>query len=336
MKERTMKKQMMAGLAAAACACCAFFATPAAAAPKKTTAPLPPAEPVYKYAKITFAAPATAEQIASVKAKVSEKDAAKLKLEFKKTSDEATVLAALAQFPDAAEVTVDEIPLASLEPFAKLAKVKTLSLRFGKDLDFTPIANLPQLQKLSAYGATVKSFAPLATCPKLKSVMFYSVKGPQSLYDSLGALKQVKEFIGGYTLMTSVEWMREVPQAEEISFLAEKIADLSPIQSLVNLKSAKFTAMSVGDLAIFSKCTKLTRVNLPDCEFANTMALAALPKLTDVNLSGSKSPVDVSFAAKCPKLKRLNLQGCTVENGATLKELPKLKVSKDGKTTGLD
>jgi Leucine-rich repeat (LRR) protein len=294
-----------------------------------------PAEPVVKRNVVTFESSATVEQIAAAKAKIAAKDAAKLKLVFKKTSDEATVLAAIGQFPDAVEVTIDEIPLASLEPLAKLGKVKTLSLRFGKDLDFTPIANLPKLQDLSAYGATVKSFAPLATCPKLKSVMFYSVKGPQSLYDSLGALKQVKNFIGGYTPMTSIEWMREVPQAEEISFLAEEIADLLPLQSLANLKCVKFSGMSVGDLAILSKCTKLTRVDLPNAEFANTMALATLPKLTDVNFIGAKSPVDVSFAAKCPNLKRLNLWGCTVENGATLKELPNLKVSTDKKTVGL-
>ena len=192
-------------------------------------------------------------------------------------------------------------------------------------------------------SAELADFTPLASCPKLDRVNFYAAKLPPAGYASLGALKQVKKFHGGLTKMTSIEWMKQVPQAEEVKIFAEKIPDLTPIASLPNLTYLRLWNMdggslstAVGDLAFLSGNKKLKKLELPGSRYVNTDALAALPLLETVDLYGAKNPVSVAFATRLPKLKILGLGGATVTDGAVVASLPKtVRVRTDKKTQGV-
>ena len=153
----------------------------------------------------------------------------------------------------------------------------------------------------------------------------------------------MKKFHGGLTEMKSIEWLRQVPQAEEVKIFAEKIADLSPIASLPNLTYLRLWNMDggslatpVGDLSFLANNKKLKRLELPGSRYVNTAALAALTALEEVDLSGAKEPVSVAFAAKLPALKTLDLSNATVTDGAVVASLPKtVRVRTDKKTQGV-
>lgn len=339
-------------------------AAPVTAAALPRTRATDTAEPAFKYGTLTFEKPATPEQILAAKEKVAAANPTRLTLSIDK-ADEATVAAACATFPQADRVTVNNTPLASAAPFALLTnvtrleiknvknldiaplatlrKLETVSFSYSQVLDLAPLAALPALKEAEFYGAEVVSFAPLAACPQLKRVYFYAAKTTPEGYASLGTLKQVKQFHGGLTKMTSIAWLRQVPQAEEVQIFAEKIADLSPLASLPNLKYLRLWNMKggnlstpVGDLALLAPCTKLERLELPGSAYTNTDALAGLPALKSVDLSGAQNPVSVAFAAKLPALTSLNVSSATVTDGNLVASLPKtVRVRSDKKTVGL-
>ena len=322
------------------------------------------AVPEVKYGQIVFKKPATPEQIAEAKkAYLADKrklENARLRME---KVDDATVSAALAAFNVASYVEVKESPLTTLAPFALLgnatqidlhkipcadmkpfaacAKLRTLGLHYCDISDLSGLAALPALETLDLYGAKVScSFAPLAACPKLKKIDFYAVKGPQEVYDSLGALKQVKDFHGGLTKMTSIKWLLNVPQAEAVQIFAEKIDDLSPISTLANLTYFRGWNMdggrmapALGDLAFLANCRRLKKLELPGSAYSNIALIGSFTDLEELDLSNAKQPVDVSFVKSLPKLKRIALRGTEVVNGSAIPA--SVKISKDKKTKGL-
>ena len=337
----------------------------AAFAKARTTA-ADTAEPEFKYGSLRFSKPATPEQIAAVKQKIDADGMStqNVRLQFNKV-DDATVAAAIAQFPSATEVSVSGSQLSTLAPFALLSnatklaikdvknldiaplaalrKIRSLDFAYSEIADLSPLAGMTELADIEFYGAKLRDFSPLAACPKLDRVYFYAAELPPEGYASLGALRQVKKFHGGLTKMTSVEWLRQVPQAEELKIFAEKIPDLSPIASLPNLTYLRLWNMDggnlsapVGDLAFLAGNKKLKKLELPGSRYVNTAALAALTALEVVDLSGAKEPVSVAFAAKLPALKTLDLNGATVTDGAVVASLPKtVRVRTNKKTQGV-
>ena len=324
------------------------------------------AEPEFKYGTLKFKVPATAAQIAAAKQKIVAEGKAKLthvRLEFEKDADEATVTAALVQFPDAVYVEIDGVKFSAPIPFALMrgvthaeiknvkglnlagievlgAKIESLRFSYSQIADLSPLAGMTELSDIDFYGAEIADFSPLAACPKLRRIGFYAAKCTPEGYASLGNLKQVTKFHGGLTKMTSLAWVRQVPQATELKIFAEKIPDLTPIQSLPNLTYLRVWNMdggnlscALGDLALLANNKQLRRLELPGSRYTNLEALAALPELEVLDLSYAKQPVDVSVVARLPKLKRLSVYGTQVVNGGAIPA--SVSVSKDKKTTGL-
>lgn len=321
--------------------------------------------PTNRYGSLTFKKPSTPEQIAAAKSGylVGGRKLEQARLSFEKGADEATVCAALAAFPDAAAVDVNGVQMSSFAPLALLrnatdvtlhnlvcadlaplaacGKVRTLGLKYCTITDFSPLAALQALETLSLYGATVQaSFAPLAACPRLKKIDFYAVKATKDVYDSLGTLKQVKDFHGGLTKMTSLAWLANVPQTEAIQIFAENIDDLSPLADLVNLTYFRGwnmdggrMATALGDLSYLANCRKLKKLELPGSAFTSTAVIATFTDLEELDLSRAKQPVDVSFVANLPKLKRISLSGTEVVNGVAIPA--RVRIYKDKNTKGL-
>ena len=322
------------------------------------------AVPNVQYGMIYVTKPATPEQIAEAK-KAYLNDGRQLedaRLKFEKV-DDATVGATIAAFRDATSVEMKETKIESLAPFALLgnvrrislnkvtcadtspfahcAKLQALELRYCTLSDFSGFATLQNLETIDLYGSNVSgSFAPLASCSRLKKIDYYAVKGDQALYDSLGTLKQVKEFHGGLTKMTSIKWLLNVPQAEVLVVFSEKIDDLSPISTLANLTHFKGWNMdggrmapALGDLSFLANCKKLKKLELPGSSYTGTALIGTFADIEELDLSRAKQPVDVSFVKQLPKLKRISLYGTEVLNGGAIPS--GVKVYKDKKTKGL-
>ena len=328
------------------------------------TAATDTAVPGVSYGQIVFKKPATPEQIAEAKkAYLSDnRDLEDARLRMEKV-DDATVSAALAAFNMAnyveikesplstlapfallgnvTKVSLNKIPCADMKPFAACAKLMALELRYCDISDMSGLSALQALETVDLYGAKVScSFAPLAACPNLRKIDFYAVKGPQEVYDSLGTLKQVKDFLGGLTKMTSIKWLRNVPQAEAVQIFAEKIDDLSPISTLANLTYFRGwnmdggrMATALGDLSFLSNCRKLKKLELPGSAYSNVALIGSFTELEELDLSNAKQPVDVSFVKSLPKLTRITLRGTEVVNGGAIPA--NVKIYKDKKTKGL-
>lgn len=221
--------------------------------------------------------------------------------------DAATVAAVLAAFPEAS----------------------TVELRYSAIDDMAVFAAMPNMKKLDLYGSTVKDFAPLAACRKLETLNYYAVKGPQTAFDSLGALTQLKSLTGGLSEVKSLAFLEKLPQLEEFVVFAEGVDSLAPIGALVNLKRVDIWNMTgdkvgrnkvpaAGDLSYLAGCVKLEKLELPGSLYSNTEALAGLKNVKDVRLSGARGDVDVSFVKGYEKMTYFTANGAR------------------GKVTGLD
>ena len=326
------------------------------------------AVPEIKYGAVCVSKPATPEQVAEAKKaylssgrKLSE---ANVRLEGK-SLDDATLAAVAVAFHQASRISIkdeggrlasvapvslfrsatvlsmEHVACGDMKPVATLVNLRSLTMRYCTIDDFAPFASLRSLETLDLYGSKIAGpFSPLAACPKLAKIDYYAVKGDPSLYDSLGDLKQVKTFNGGLSKMTSLSWLRRVPQTEDLLVFAEKLSDLDAVGTLVNLTRFKGWGMdggsmapALGDLKFLATCRKLKKLELPGSSYSNTDVIATLGEIEELDLSNAKQPVDVSFAAKLPKLKRISLRGTEVVNGSSIPS--GVKVSTDKKTKGL-
>ena len=266
------------------------------------------AVPEVSYGTVTLKKPATPEQIAEAKnAFLGEKrklENASIRFEGK-TVDDATVAATLAAFHQAGNVGARECAITTLAPFALLrnlqqlslekidctdmkpltglSRLKSVRLHYSKIGDFTPLATLSAMRELDLYGATLSHpFTPLAACSQLESIDYYATKAEPSLYDSLGDLKQVKKFQGGLSKMTSLAWLRRVPNAEDLTIFAEKLEDFDAIGTVTALKrfkgwNMKGDSMStkLGDLKFLANCKNLEIVELPGSDYTNLEVLTS-------------------------------------------------------------
>ena len=248
-------------------------------------------------------------------------------------------LAPVAAFTSARRVSITGVK-ADFAPLAKLAAVRTLALKYCEIADLAPVAALPALAELDLYASKVKDFAPLAAAKSLRTIDYYAVKPlvpGEDCYRSLGTLKQVTAFHGGLTKMTSLAWLKDVPQAEEVKVFAEKIDDFTPLASLPNLRYLRAWSMdggnfatAFGSLKVLANATKLERLELPGSVVADFDALAALTALKTLDLA-VKCDVDLAFAKGLRNLKKLTLPNDRktahkVSNFDALAGLPALEV----------
>lgn len=248
-------------------------------------------------------------------------------------------LAPVAAFTAARRVSITSVK-ADFAPLAALAGVRRLALKYCEIADLAPVAALPALAELDLYGSKVKDFAPLAAAKSLRTIDYYAVNPlvpGEDCYRSLGTLKQVTAFHGGLTKMTSLAWLKEVPQAEEVKIFAEKIDDFTPLASLPNLRylrawnmDGRNVATAFGSLKVLANATKLERLELPGSVVADFDALAALTALKTLDLA-VKCDVDLAFAKGLRNLKKLTLPNDRktahkVSNFDALAGLPALEV----------
>lgn len=195
-----------------------------------------------------------------------------------------------------------------VKPLAGLAKLKSLSFHYAEVDDLTPLAGLPKVKELRFYDARVKDWTPLAGMKNLEELDFYASRVEGDKWDSLGSLKQVKKFNGGMNRMTSIAWVKELPQIEELKLFNDKIDDWTPLASAAKLEHFKAWKMkSPVDLAPLANLPELEKVELPYSEVKNFATLATLPKLEELGLSRMVGEVDLGVFKGKKTLKRVNV-----------------------------
>ena len=271
-----------------------------------------------KSSSVTCIGPATADEVSAAREKLA---AGKVKPEWASISlrnvDDATFEAMASAFPVCRQFKLDKSAVTTLAPFAKLASVKTIEIVNCDAKDLSPLAKVDTVEEISLYGSTVENFSPLAACPRLRSLNYYATKAAPEVYDTLGALTQVKVFHGGLSAVRSLEWLKRTPNVEELHVFDEAIADFSPVSSLSslrkfrawNMNGAKVSQVSVpelGDVSFLAKCRALEILELPGCAYTNLASLAGLRQLKRVVLTGARKELDLSFLKECVSLEMLD------------------------------
>lgn len=296
-------------------------------------------EPEVKYGAINLKGTCTAEEAAAARANFNASNGKPDWARVTITEGDDAAVAALAEaFPECMQFSIVKSTVTTLTPLAKL-KAKTLEVRYCTVDDLSPIGECATVETVNLYGSTVKDFAPLAKCPKLKELNFYATKAAPEVYQTLGALKQCKVFTGGLSDITTLEWVKEVPQIESLQIFAEMVSDFSPLATARNLKKFRGWNMNnqklggkglipgLGDLAFLASCEKLETLELPGSHYSNLAALAGLKNLKSIDLRGAKCDVDLSFVKGMDKLANVVASGCTgtVSGFSALAGLPALK-----------
>ena len=208
-----------------------------------------------------------------------------------KHSDQATIAAVAAAFPEASVVEARYSKIDDMSVFAALANLR--------DADF--------------YGSTVNDFAPLAACKKLAKLNYYAVKGPQTLYASIASIKSLKELTGGLSGVESVAFVKDLPQLEYFSVFDEQVGDLETIGAATGLRHVKIWNLNgrslsgrkipeAGDLKFLAACTKLEKIELPGSAYTGLEALGGLTGVKYLDLSAAEKDIDLSFAKGYDKL----------------------------------
>ncbi|MBO7483429.1 MAG: hypothetical protein J6U17_06065 [Kiritimatiellae bacterium] len=290
--------------------------------------------------RVSFSGPATADEVSAARAEFSAKSGRNGWASVRLASpDDATLEAAVAAFPVCRQFTIDSASVTSYAPLAKLKRVKKLEIMNSEVSDLSPVAGVASVEELSLYGSSVKDFSPLAKCSKLRTLNCYATCAAPEVYDTLGAIGQMKSFQGGLSGMKSLEWVRRIAGLEEIQLFAEDVRDFSPVSTLAALRrfrawnmdgeglSAAHPVAELGDLSFLAPCRNLEILELPGSVCRNFASLSSLPRLKRVVLSGARRDVDLSFLAACQSLETLDVSvpGATVTGFAALANHPSLR-----------
>ncbi len=190
----------------------------------------------------------------------------------------------LAGMADLEKLALNSSSIADLTPLANMKKLKTLELAYLKtpNLDLTPIGELSELTFLNISSSTFSNYEALAKCQKLESLQ---AQGTSNFAD-LSVLSGLPNFkrlgVGGN----------------------KSIQDWSALPSLTQLESFQAASTSFSDLALLAKMDKLREFGVQECALVNFEAIAALPSLTNINVTDATGIADISALKTLPLLGR--------------------------------
>ncbi len=248
----------------------------------------------------------------------------------------ATSLEGLPKLEGLKEIRLSYFDLSDLKPLsATYPNLTKLNINASTVKDISDVANLKNLVRFDVQSARVKDFSPLAKCPKLEVINYYGVHGAD--FSSFESLKQVKIFEGGYSDMASIDWIKDMPKLESITFLNESITDFTPLKNAPKLKQLFISSMKndLGDLAFVSELKNVQEFRIARCKavtnFAAIANMSALEKLTfEYNNIKDTTPISLDFIYKLENLKKLYIFEGYYDNLkiAGLKKLEDLIITK--------
>jgi len=219
----------------------------------------------------------------------------------------------------------------------------TLSVRGATDLSALPA--LRELHSLYLQSGHVPDPSPLGEAPSLRSLQ---IRCQLAALPAMPALEELRLDAGakGPTRLGSLPSLRTL-----LAYRAEGLVDVSGLADSKALEDVRMTLVSkLDDITPFARPT-LKHLDLEDlaapdidalaaCEALETLrlhgmraarfedlsALAKLPRLRRIELTGVTTLVDVSALATLPSLEILDLRDCTaLESLDALEGAPKLR-----------
>lgn len=180
-----------------------------------------------------------------------------------------------------------------------------------------PIAALTNVKELSLYGCNVDDFAHLAPMTNLKRINIYATKandGATLDYNHLSEIKSLEDIKAGLTQMTSVAFMKDLPNVKNIEFLGEQLTDYETLENCKPLESIMYWAHNQMDLDgnKIGKAQSLKKLKIWSTKnVINWAGLSNLTNLEDLRIltvrecNSPETAIDTSFMANMTKLKEV-------------------------------
>lgn len=208
-------------------------------------------------------------------------------------SPEVADLAFAAAFTNITVLGISNMNPTDLSRLAECPKLEWLNMVKCKLPDLAAFASLGKVKFVGLEDSELTDFSPLGKMASLEAVSFRGVKGPPTLWATLGELKQVKRFFGGRTQMRSIAWVKGTSQMEELRLFAEQIDNWQPISSAKNLKKLDVRAMrSMVDAPDIRRCPSLETLVLLGSPVSRVKDLLGCASLKVIDVGGVTPAID--------------------------------------------
>ena len=230
--------------------------------------------------------------------------------------------------------------LAPLSSCTNLKKVSTYMSTIQSNT-ISPLKTLVNVEDLDLYGTNVDDFSHLAPLTKLRDICVYATKpneGAELDYNKLAEIKSLVNIHAGLTKMTSVAFLKDLPNIKSLKFLGEEIDDLETLENSTIEKIRFWSHRKKIDGAKLGKAKTLKELTLEGIDvLTNIDGLGNLTNMRELYIKDIKdhnSPetaIDTSILANMKNLKKVSFEKVQIKDlsktGEDLEEISLNKVN---------
>ncbi len=260
--------------------------------------------------------------------------------DFKEPMD----LSALTGNTKLVEFRMSSTIIKDLTPLSTCTNLKKVSTYMStiQSKTISPLKTLVNVEDLDLYGTNVDDFSHLAPLTKLRDICVYATKpneGATLDYNKLAEIKSLVNIHAGLTdKMTSVAFLKDLPNIKSIKFLGEDIEDLETLENSTIEKIRFWSHRKKIDGAKLGKAKTLKELTLEGIDvLTNIDGLGNLTNMRELYIKDIKdhnSPetaIDTSILANMKNLKKVSFEKVQIKDlsktGEDLEEITLNKVN---------
>lgn len=218
------------------------------------------------------------------------------------------------------------LPIDDLSPLADLNQLEVLSLRSKTIEDISVLGKIKYIRFIDVDNNRLIDQDVIPLISKAKPpVIIYRTEELQAWWDSLdnawtSALSQTNE----WSESPSAEQLHELTQTEELVISNHPIANLSPLNVFINLKSLKISYSRVQDLKPLSEVSTLETLAITYCPLEDLEPINSLKGLRVLNVSNTSVKTLKPFR-ELKEVTHIDASGTNIKNLKGLSELYQLE-----------
>lgn len=189
-------------------------------------------------------------------------------------------------------ISIDNVPLLTLEPLRRLARLDYLNVQNTGIVDLSPIARAPRLVDLLVRDNKI-DLVSLAPAERLEE-LYMDRCGVSSLI-GLERCRALRKLHAEDNHVDDLRPLAELTELRELDLEGNQVSSLAVLARLSQLHTLKLGLTRITDLAPLASCTALRTLEVWGTpSLANALVLAELPRLARVISHGSIPKADIA------------------------------------------
>lgn len=189
-------------------------------------------------------------------------------------------------------ISIEDVPLLTLEPMRKLARLDYLNVQNTSIVDLSPIAHAPRLRDLIVRDNKI-DLVSLAPAEKLEE-LYMDRCGVSSLI-GLERCRALRELHAEDNHVDDLRPLAELLELRVLDLEGNQVSSLAPLARLTELHTLGLGLTRITDLAPLIGCVQLRELEVWGTpSLANALVLADLPGLARVISHGSIPKADIA------------------------------------------